>query len=209
MKLKINNGTDIEVSDEIFGCEYNEGLVHQIVTSHMNAGRQGTKAQKTRAQVRGGGKKPWKQKGTGQARAGTTRGPLWRGGGVTFAAVPRDFSQKINKKAYRKGIKIILSELIRSDRFVVTNAISLPVPKTKELITYLKGLNLDNVLIVASGDNDNLYKSARNLPNVAVCDYTQVDPVSLLSFDKVLFTTDALSKFTDVLKEPRASASDK
>lgn len=199
MKLKVNDGSSIEMSDEIFNCEYNEGLVHHIVTAYMNTARQGTKAQKTRAQVRGGGKKPWKQKGTGQARAGTIRGPLWRGGGVTFAAVPRDFSQKVNKKAYRKGMKIILSELVRSDRFVVTNEISLPVPKTKELVAYLKGLNLDNVLIVASGDNDNLYKSARNLPNVVVCDCTQVDPVSLLSFEKVLFTVDALNKFTGSL----------
>lgn len=209
MKLQVIGGSPIELPDTIFNCEYNEGLIHQIMTACMNTARQGTKAQKTRAQVRGGGKKPWKQKGTGQARAGTTRGPLWRGGGVTFAAVPRDFSQKVNRKAYRKGIKIILSELLRSDRFAVTNEISLPLPKTKELVTYLKGLNVDNVLIVSAGANDNLYRSARNLPNVAVRDYQQVDPVSLLSFEKVLFTTDALQKFTDMLKEPRASASDK
>ncbi|PIZ03516.1 MAG: 50S ribosomal protein L4 [Gammaproteobacteria bacterium CG_4_10_14_0_8_um_filter_38_16] len=199
MKLKVNGGSTAELSEAIFGCEYNEGLVHQIVTAHMNAGRQGSKAQKTRAEVRGGGAKPWKQKGSGRARAGTTRGPLWRGGGVTFAAVTRDFSQKVNKKAYRKGIKIILSELVRQDRFVLTNAIDLPAPKTKELVSYLKGLDLSNVLIVFAGDNDNLYMSARNLPNVAVCDYTQVDPVSLLSFEKVLFTVDALKKIEENL----------
>jgi len=199
MKLKVNGGSTAELSEAIFGCEYNEGLVHQIVTAHMNAGRQGSKAQKTRAEVRGGGAKPWKQKGSGRARAGTTRGPLWRDGGVTFAAVTRDFSQKVNKKAYRKGIKIILSELVRQDRFVLTNAIDLPAPKTKELVSYLKGLDLSNVLIVFAGDNDNLYMSARNLPNVAVCDYTQVDPVSLLSFEKVLFTVDALKKIEENL----------
>lgn len=195
MKLTVNGGSQIDASDDIFGCELNEGLVHQVVTAYMAAGRQGSSAQKTRAEVRGGGAKPWKQKGTGRARAGTTRGPLWRGGGVTFAAAPRDFSQKVNKKVYRKGIKIILSELVRQDRFVVTNEINLPAPKTKELVNYLNGLNLDNVLIVASGENDTLYLAARNLRNVAVCDYTQIDPVSLLSFEKVLFTVDALKKF--------------
>src|SRR3990167_6797583 len=194
MKLQVNGGASIDISDEVFGCEYNEGLVHQVVTAYMAAGRQGSKAQKTRAEVRGGGKKPWKQKGSGRARAGTSRGPLWRGGGVTFAAVPRDFSQKLNKKAYRKGMKIILSELVRQDRFILTNDINLPAPKTKELAGVLKGLDLDHVLIVASGEIDNLYLAARNLPNIAVCDYTEIDPVSLLSFEKVLFTVDALNK---------------
>lgn len=192
MKLQVNGGTEIELSDQIFGCEYNEGLVHQVVTAYMAGGRQGSKAQKTRAEVRGGGKKPWKQKGGGRARAGTSRGPLWRGGGVTFAAQPRNFEQKLNKKAYRKGIKIILSELIRQDRFMVTNAIDLPAPKTKELVGYLKGLNLSQVLIVDSGEGVDLYLASRNLPHVAVCDYTQVDPVSLLSFEKILFTAEAL-----------------
>lgn len=194
MKLSVNGGASVDVSEEIFGCEYNEGLVHQVVTAYMAAGRQGSAQQKTRAQVRGGGKKPWKQKGSGRARAGTSRGPLWRGGGVTFASVPRDFSQKVNKKAYRKGMKIILSELVRQDRFMLTNDINLPAPKTKELAGYLKGLDLDHVLIVGAGDIDNLYLASRNLPNIAVCDYTEIDPVSLLSFEKVLFTVDALNK---------------
>ena len=194
MKLTVNGGASVDLSEEIFGCEYNEGLVHQVVTAYMAAGRQGSSKQKTRAEVRGGGKKPWKQKGSGRARAGTSRGPLWRGGGVTFAAVPRDFSQKVNKKAYRKGMKIILSELVRQDRFILTNDINLPAPKTKELAGVLKGLDLDHVLIVASGEIDNLYLAARNLPNIAVCDYTEIDPVSLLSFEKVLFTVDALNK---------------
>ncbi|MCX7120213.1 MAG: 50S ribosomal protein L4 [Gammaproteobacteria bacterium] len=200
MKLQVNGGSELELSDEIFGCEYNEGLVHQLVTAYRAAGRQGTKAQKTRAEVRGGGKKPWKQKGTGQARAGTSRGPIWRGGGVTFAANTRDFAKKLNKKMYRKGIRIILSELVRQDRFIVTNAIDLPTPKTKDLISLLNGMKLNKVLIVGTGENDNLYLASRNLHNVAVCDYTQVDPVSLLSFEKVLFTADALQKFEGEIK---------
>lgn len=200
MKLKAINGSMIEISDEIFGCEYNEGLVHQLVTAHMAGGRQGSKAQKTRAQVSGGGKKPWKQKGSGRARAGTSRGPLWRGGGVTFAAVPRDFTQKLNKKMYRKGIKIILSELVRQDRFVITDAINLPAPKTKELVGFLKNLNLNQVLIVGANESHDLYLAARNLPDVAVCDYTEVDPVSLLAFPKVLFTAEALKKFEELQK---------
>ncbi|OGT44791.1 MAG: 50S ribosomal protein L4 [Gammaproteobacteria bacterium RIFCSPHIGHO2_12_FULL_38_11] len=194
MKILVNGGSEVELSDEIFACEYNEGLVHQLVTAYMAAGRQGSKAQKTRAEVRGGGKKPWKQKGTGQARAGTTRGPIWRGGGVTFAAKPRDFTKKLNKKMYRKGLKIILSELIRQDRFMLTNTIDLPAPKTKDLVSLLKGMKLDQVLIVDTGENDNLYLASRNLHGIAVCDYSQVDPVSLLSFEKVLFTVDALQK---------------
>ena len=194
MKLEVNGGKQLELSDKVFGCEYNEGLVHDVVTAYMAGGRQGTKAQKTRAQVRGGGKKPWKQKGTGQARAGTTRGPLWRGGGVTFAAVPRDFSKKLNKKAYRKGMQIILSELLRQDRFVVTNAIDLPAPKTKELAGFLSGLQLKDVLIVGANASHDLYLAARNLPNVMVCDYTEINPVDLMSFEKVLFTADAVQK---------------
>lgn len=194
MKINVANGSPIEVSDVVFGCEYNEGLVHQLVTAYMAAGRQGSKAQLTRAEVRGGGAKPWKQKGTGRARAGTSRGPLWRSGGVTFAADTRDFSKKLNKKMYRKGIKIILSELLRQDRFVVANAIDLPAPKTKELVNYLKGMELDQVLIVSASENRDLYLASRNLHQVGVCDYKQIDPVSLLSFDKVLMTVEALQK---------------
>lgn len=194
MKVEVKGGSPVEVSDAVFGCEYNEGLVHQLITAHMAAGRQGTKAQKTRAEVSGGGAKPWKQKGTGRARAGTTRGPLWRKGGVTFAADTRDFSQKLNKKMYRKGIKVILSELIRKDRFVLAKEINLPAAKTKELITYLKTMQLEKVLIVSAEENRNLYLASRNLHQVAVCDYKHIDPVSLLAFDKVLFTVDALKK---------------
>ncbi|OGT39504.1 MAG: 50S ribosomal protein L4 [Gammaproteobacteria bacterium RIFCSPHIGHO2_12_FULL_36_30] len=194
MKVEVKGGSPVEVSDAVFGCEYNEGLVHQLVTAHMAAGRQGSKAQLTRAEVRGGGAKPWKQKGTGRARAGTSRGPLWRSGGVTFAADTRDFSQKLNKKMYRKGIKVILSELIRKDRFVLAKEINLPAAKTKELITYLKTMELEKVLIVSVEENRNLYLASRNLHKVAVCDYKHIDPVSLLAYDKVLFTVDALKK---------------
>lgn len=194
MKVQVKGGSPVEVSETIFGCEYNEGLVHQLVTSYMAAGRQGSKAQLTRAEVSGGGAKPWKQKGTGRARAGTSRGPLWRGGGVTFAADTRDFTKKLNKKMYRKGIKIILSELLRQNRFIVTNDINLPAPKTKELVTYLKGLDLSDVLIVSAAENRDLYLASRNLHQVAVCNYKQIDPVSLLSFGNVLFTVEALQK---------------
>lgn len=199
MKLTVNGGASVELSPAIFDCEYNEGLVHQVVTAFMAGARQGSRAQKTRAQVSGGGKKPWKQKGSGRARAGTTRGPLWRGGGVTFAAVPRDFSQKVNKKAYRKGIKIILSELVRQDRFLLTNDINLPAPKTKELAGFLKRLDLDNVLIVSANENEPLYLAARNLPNVGICEYSEIDPVCLMGFKKVLFTVDALNKLQESL----------
>lgn len=201
MKINIANGSPIEVSEAVFGCEYNEGLVHQLVTSYMAAGRQGSKAQLTRAEVRGGGAKPWKQKGTGRARAGTTRGPLWRGGGVTFAAKPRNFSQKLNRKMYRKSIRIVLSELVRQDRFIVANDINLPAPKTKALIAYLDGLQLRNVLIITDGENRNVALAARNLPHVAVCECDQVDPLSLISFEKVLFTVPALQKLQTKLTD--------
>ena len=194
MKVQVKGGSPVELSEAVFGCEYNEGLVHQLVTSYMAAGRQGSKAQLTRAEVRGGGAKPWKQKGTGRARAGTTRGPLWRGGGVTFAADTRDFSKKLNKKMYRKGIKIILSELLRQDRFMLTDKIKLPAPKTKELVAYLKGMELSDVLIVSATEDQDLYLASRNLHKVAVCDCKQINPVALLSFEKVLFTVEALQQ---------------
>ncbi|OGT37153.1 MAG: 50S ribosomal protein L4 [Gammaproteobacteria bacterium RIFCSPHIGHO2_12_FULL_38_14] len=200
MQLKINDGSSIDVSSDIFGCEVNEGLVHQLLTAYQAAGRQGSKAQKTRAEVAGGGIKPWKQKGTGRARAGTTRGPLWRGGGVTFAAKPRNFEQKLNKKMYQKGIKIIFSELLRQDRFLLTNEISLPAPKTKELVKYLNNLNLNDVLILVCGDNRNLSLAARNLYHVDVCDYEQINPVTLLSYEKILMTVEALKKLQEHMK---------
>lgn len=199
MQLTVQGGSPVEISDDIFACDFNEGLVHQVVTSYMNAGRQGSKAQKTRSEVSGGGIKPWRQKGTGRARAGTTRSPIWRTGGVTFAAKPRSYAQKINKKMYRRGIKIILSELVRQDRFVLVNEINLPAPKTKALVSYLGDMKLENVLIVDSAENSNLSLASRNIPGVALVDVSQVDPVSLVSFDHVLVTVSALQKLQESL----------
>ncbi|MEE4300286.1 MAG: 50S ribosomal protein L4 [Pseudomonadales bacterium] len=185
----------IEVSETAFGREFNEALVHQVVVAYMAGARQGTKAQKTRSEVAGGGKKPWRQKGTGRARAGTIRSPIWRGGGTTFAAKPRDFSQKVNRKMYRGAMCSILSELVRQERLVVVEEFSLDAPKTKALVAKLAELGLANVLIVTDAVDENLYLSARNLKDVDVLDVAATDPVSLLSHDKVLMTVAALKQF--------------
>jgi large subunit ribosomal protein L4 len=206
MKLALampKDGTNsIEVSEVAFGREFNEPLVHQVVVALMAGARAGTKKQKTRAEVRGGGCKPWKQKGTGRARAGTIRSPLWRKGGVIFAAVPRDHSQKVNKKMYRGAMSSILSELVRQDRLRVVNEFVVEQPKTKVLLEKLKDLNLGRVLIVVNKleDNLNLYLSARNLPNVAVKESSGVNPVQLLKYDHVLMTVDAIRKLEEVLR---------
>lgn len=189
----------VDVSDATFGREFNEALVHQVVTSFMAGGRQGTKAQKTRSEVNGGGRKPFRQKGTGRARAGTIRSPIWRGGGTTFAAKPRDFSKKVNKKMYRGAMQAILSELVRQERLVVANEFKIEAPKTKEIAAKLKELELDNVLIVVEEVDDNLYLAARNLKNVDVVDVQGVNPVNLIGFEKVLFTVDALKKAEEKL----------
>lgn len=185
----------IEVSEVTFGREFNEALVHQVVVAYMAGARQGTKAQKTRSDVAGGGKKPWRQKGTGRARAGTIRSPIWRGGGVTFAARPRDFSQKVNRKMYRGAMCSILSELIRQDRLVVVEAFTIDAPKTKGLVAKLAELDLASVLIVTESVDENLYLSARNLKDVDVLDVAATNPVSLLSREKVLITVAALKQF--------------
>lgn len=185
----------IEVSEVTFGREFNEALVHQVVVAYMAGARQGTKAQKTRSDVAGGGKKPWRQKGTGRARAGTIRSPIWRGGGVTFAARPRDFSQKVNRKMYRGAMCSILSELIRQDRLVVVEAFTIDAPKTKGLVAKLAELDLASVLIVTESVDENLYLSARNLKDVDVLDVAATNPVSLLSHEKVLITVAALKQF--------------
>ncbi len=200
MDLNTTSGGQVAVSEMIFAREFNEPLVHQVVTAYMAGGRQGTKAQKTRAQVSGGGKKPWKQKGSGRARAGSIRSPLWRGGGKTFAAVPRDFQQKVNRKMYRAAIRCILSELVRQDRLVVTDSISLAEPKTKLLLAQLEQLSLSSVLIITDQVEENLYLSARNLPKVDVCDVYGANPVSLVAYDRVLITVDALKQFDEVLR---------
>ena len=204
MELKIaafggSKGGKVDVSDVAFGREFNEDLVHQAVVAYQAGGRQGTKAQKTRSQVRGGGKKPWKQKGSGRARAGSIRSPLWRGGGKIFAAVPRDHSQKLNRKMYRAAISSIFSELARQNRLIVVDSFAMETPKTKTLIEKLKSLNLTNVLIIANEVDQNLYLSARKLPFVEVRDVNGVDPVSLIGFEKVLVTVPALKKFEEAL----------
>ena len=190
----------ISVSETAFGREFNEALVHQVVTAYMNAGRQGTKAQKTRAEVRGGGKKPWAQKGSGRARAGTSRSPLWRSGGVVFAAVPRDFSQKVNRKMYRGAMQSILSELVRQDRLVAVKEFSVSEPKTKELIKKLAAFgDYKSILIVSDTIDTNLFLSARNLARVTVIDVEAADPVSLIGFDKVIMTVPAVKQFEEML----------
>ncbi len=189
----------VSVSEVTFAREYNESLVHQVVTAYLAGGRQGTRAQKSRSDVAGGGKKPWRQKGTGRARAGTIRSPLWRSGGVTFAAGPQDHSQKVNKKMYRAAMRSILSELARTDRLLVVDGFDVAQPKTKLLVQQLEALNVDNVLIIASEVDQNLYLAARNLHQVDVCDVDGVDPVSLVAFDKVMVTVDAVKKFEEAL----------
>lgn len=189
----------VEVSDVAFAREYNEDLVHQVVNAYLAAGRQGTKAQKTRSEVSGGGKKPWRQKGTGRARAGTIRSPIWVGGGRTFAAKPRDFSQKVNRKMYRAAMCGILSELARQDRLVVVESLNVTEPKTKLLIAALKDLSLSEALIVTDEVDTNLFLAARNVPKVDVVDTAAVDPVSLVGFDKVIVTVAALKKFEELL----------
>ena len=189
----------LEVSEATFGREFNEALVHQVVVAFGAGARQGTKAQKTRSEVRGGGAKPWRQKGTGRARAGTIRSPIWRSGGVTFAAKPQDHSQKVNKKMYRGAIQSILSELVRQDRLIVVEKFSVEAPKTKELISKLNELELSDVLIVTSEVDENLFLAARNLYKVDVRDVQGIDPVSLIAFEKVLITADAVKALEEAL----------
>ncbi len=189
----------LTVADSAFACDYNEGLAHQIITAYMAAGRAGTKAQKNRSDVSGGGKKPWRQKGTGRARAGTTRSPLWRSGGVTFAARPRDYSQKVNRKMMRKAMAGMLSELFRLDRVTVIDAIEIKEPKTKLLTAALKQLNAEQALIVIAEENTNLTLASRNIPNVLVKLASKINPVDLIAFDKVLMTQDAVKKIEERL----------
>jgi len=197
MDLSIQNETGggavgLAVSDEVFGAEFKPGLIHQVVTAYLAGSRAGTKAQKTRAQVSGGGQKPFRQKGTGRARAGTTRGPLWRSGGRAFAAVPRDYSQKVNRKMYRGAVRSIISELARQGRLVVVPELTLAAPKTKDLVARLGALDLTDVLILTEGLADNLFLAARNLPGVDVMTVREVDPASLVAFEHVLATEAAV-----------------
>jgi len=189
----------VEVSDLAFGKEFNETLVHQVVTAYLAGGRQGTKAQKNRSAVSGGGAKPWRQKGTGRARAGTSRSPIWRAGGVTFAAQPRDYSQKVNKKMFRAAMRCIFSELVRQERLVVVEEFAVESPKTKQFVAKLNELELNNALLITEEVEQNLYLAARNVPHVDVRDASGVDPVSLVGFDKVLVTVAALKKIEEKL----------
>ena len=203
MKLKVVNAgvgsAEVEVADATFAREFNQALVHQVVTAYMAAGRAGTKAQKTRAEVRGGGRKPHAQKGTGSARAGSIRSPIWVGGGRTFAARPRDFTQKVNRKMYRGAIRAMLSELARTDRLVVVPSLELEAPKTKLLVARLKELALGDALIVVEAFDEKVFLAARNLPSVEVLAASQLDPVSLARHDKVLVTIGALKMLEERL----------
>ena len=194
MNLNTVSGSAVELSEVAFGREFNEALVHQVVTAYLAGGRQGSKAQKSRADVAGGGKKPFRQKGTGRARAGSIRSPIWVGGGKTFAARPQDWSQKVNRKMYRGAMQCILAELVRQDRLVLVEEFAVAAPKTKELLAKLNDLNATRALIVTEAVDENLYLAARNIPHVDVVDAAAIDPVSLIAFDKVVMSVAAAKK---------------
>ncbi|VAX14018.1 LSU ribosomal protein L4p (L1e) [hydrothermal vent metagenome] len=189
----------VDLPEAIFAAEFNEDLVHQAVTSYLAGGRSGTRAQKTRSEVRGGGKKPWRQKGTGRARSGTIRSPIWRSGGVTFAAKHQDFSKKLNKKMYRAAMRSIFSELLRNERLLVIDDFNMEAPKTKELSAKLDALGVEKVLLITHDLNEALFLSARNLFKVGICEVGYIDPVSLVRFDKVLMTVSAIKKLEESL----------
>lgn len=189
----------VEVSDAVFGADYNESLIHQVVTAYQAGARAGTRAHKTRSDVRGGGIKPWRQKGTGRARAGTSRSPIWRSGGVTFAARPQNFEQKVNRKMYRAAMRSILSELYRQERLLVVDSFSVDAPKTKELVGKLNEMSAKDVLIITDAADENLHLAARNLHHVDVRDSAQVDPMSLVAFDKTIVTSAALKAIEEKL----------
>lgn len=200
MELAVHGSkSKVKVSDNAFGREFNESLVHQVVTAYLAAGRSGTKAQKSRARVSGGGAKPWRQKGTGRARAGTIRSPLWRGGGVTFAAKPRDYGQKVNRKMYRGAMSVIFSELVRQDRLVVVDEFGVDEPKTRALVARLADLGAPKALVVTAELDDKLALAARNLPDVGVVDAGTVDPVGLVGAEKVVITKAAVDRIQEWL----------
>ena len=190
---------EIQLNDAVFGVEVNEAVMHQAVVRQLSNERLGTHATKTRGMVRGGGRKPWKQKGTGRARAGSIRSPIWVGGGRAFAAKPQDWSQKVNRKMYRGAMQCILAELIRQDRLVLVEDITVSAPKTKELLAKLKDLNAPKALIVTNEVDENLYLAARNIPYVSVLGSTEIDPVSLIAFDKVIMSVAAAKEIEGVL----------
>lgn len=200
MKIAITGGSgSVEISNDTFGTTFNEALIHQVVTAYRAGGRSGTKRQKNRSDVRGGGAKPWAQKGTGRARAGTSRSPIWVGGGRAFAARPRDYSQKVNRKMYRAAMRSMVSELIRQDALVIVDSMDMKAPRTRDLVAKLAELKLDSVLILVDKYDQNLCLSARNLPKVDVLDLREINPVSLLRYDRVLATTAALKGLEEQL----------
>ncbi|MXP67881.1 50S ribosomal protein L4 [Pantoea sp. Aalb] len=188
----------LNVSENVFGCVFNEALVHQVVIAYAAGMRQGTRAQKNRAEVTGSGRKPWRQKGTGRARSGSIKSPIWRSGSVTFAARPQDHRQKVNKKMYRGALKSILSELVRQQRLIVVHSLCIEAPKTKLLVEKLKSMELDKVMIITNKIDKNLFLATRNLYKVALCDVSRIDPISLIKFDKVIMTTDAVKQIEDM-----------
>jgi len=199
MELVVKDAQALSVSETTFGREFNEALVHQVVVAYAAGARQGTRAQKSRSDITASGKKPWRQKGTGRARSGTVASPIWRSGGVTFAARPQDHSQKVNRKMYRGALKSILSELVRQERLIVVEKFAVDAPKTKLLNRKLKEMSLQDVLIITSELDQNLYLAARNLYKVDVRDVAGIDPVSLIAFDKVVMTVDAVKQVEEIL----------
>jgi large subunit ribosomal protein L4 len=201
MKLQLHGaaGKDLQVSELAFGRDFNEGLVHQVVTAYMAAGRAGTKAQKTRAEVRGGGAKPWRQKGTGRARAGSIRSPIWVGGGRAFAANPRNYDQKVNRKMYRAAMRSLLSELVRQDRVKVVESLEVAEPRTRLMVDKLKELGVDSGLLVVEAFDEKLHLASRNLPHVEVLEVTALDPVSLLKYEQVVMTVAAVRRLEEKL----------
>lgn len=197
MELKQNNGSALNVSDEVFGADYNENLIHQAVVAYQAGARQGTRGQKNRSAVSGGGAKPWRQKGTGRARAGTSRSPIWRGGGRTFPSVTQDFSQKMNRKAYRTAIRSILSELVRQDRLIIADDFTVAEPKTKQLVAKMNDMKLADVLVVTHEFDENLALASRNLYHVGILEADEINPVSLIGFDKVLMTSEAIKQIEE------------
>ena len=199
MELKQQNGAALAVSEAVFGADYNEALIHQAVIAYQAGARQGTRGQKNRSAVSGGGAKPWRQKGTGRARAGTSRSPIWRGGGRTFPAVTQDFSQKMNRKAYRSAIRSILSELVRQERLIITNDFTVAEPKTKQLVAKMNDMQLEDVLVVTHEFDENLALASRNLYHVGILEADEINPLSLIGFDKVVMTEEAVKQIEEKL----------
>jgi large subunit ribosomal protein L4 len=192
MELNVHNGSALKVSDDVFAADYNESLIHQAVIAYQAGARQGTRAQKNRSAVSGGGAKPWRQKGTGRARAGTSRSPIWRGGGRTFPATTQDFSQKMNRKAYRSAMRSILSELVRQERLIVSDEFSVKEPKTKQLVAKMNDMKLDDVLVITHEHDVNLELASRNLYHIGILEAQEINPLSLIGFNKVLMTSEAI-----------------